>query len=147
MSNKAKDLDTLIRLHRWTVDERQRELGILRTREEELLQQRQALERQMIAEQKIAAGEPIGAGFTFGAFAADHRFRRERLDKAIAAIRVEIEKARDRLGEAYRQLKVYEEVQKQRSERERQEENRQERIVLDEIGQNQYRQLHKTASD
>lgn len=77
----------------------------------------------------------------------DHRFRRERLDKAIAAIRVEIEKARDRLGEAYRQLKVYEEVQKQRSERERQEENRQERIVLDEIGQNQYRQLHKTASD
>ena len=139
MAKKAKDMDSLLRLNRWTVDERRRELGVLQAREEELLTLGDVLERQMEAEQKVAADDPTSAGFVFGAFAANHRRRREQLAQTLFELRAEIEAARDRLAAAFRQLKVYEEVQDKRALQERQEEARKEQIVLDEIGQIQHR--------
>ena len=39
MTRKAKDLDSLLRLRSWAVDEQRRELGILLAREEELVRE------------------------------------------------------------------------------------------------------------
>jgi flagellar export protein FliJ len=138
MSRKAADLDSLIRLHNWTVDERRRELGVLLQRQEELILLGQELDRQLMHEKSIAASDPTSAGFLYGAFAANHRLRRDQLKKVLADLRRQIDEARENLADAYRQLKVYEEVQKKRGEEERKEEARQEQVVLDEIGLNQH---------
>ena len=140
MSRKAKDLESLLRLHSWTVDERRRELGVLLAREEELIQLGHELARQLTHEQKVATEDPTSAGFIYAAFAQNHRLRREQLERTLAALRVELEEARDRLGDAYRQLKVYEEVQKMRARKEREDEARTEKIAFDEIGETQFRQ-------
>jgi len=138
MSRKAKDLDTLIRLNKWTVDERQRELGVLQQRENEWVLFGESLDQQLIREQKVAAEDPTSAGFIYAAFASNHKIRREQLKLALHNLRIEIEQARDRLAEAYRGLKVYEEVQKARAKHEREEEARVEQVTLDEIGQIQH---------
>lgn len=139
MSHKAKDMNALIRLHKWTVDEKQRELGVLQTRESQLIAEGQQLERQMAEERRIAAANPTVAGFLFGAFAVDYRRRQEELAAQLQALRQEIEAARDRLADAFRRLKVYEEVQKNRATQEKKEEAHKEQVILDEIGQVQHR--------
>ena len=139
MSKKAKDLDQLIRVNKWGVDERQRELGILVNREEDLIDQGHRLDAELAEEQRIAATDPTMAGFLYGGFADHYRVRKEQLRHILHAIRLEIEDARERLADAYRQLKVYEEVQKNRATREDAEEARQEQVALDEIGLNQHR--------
>jgi flagellar export protein FliJ len=139
MSKKAKDLDQLIRVNKWGVDERQRELGVLVNREEDLIDQGHRLDSELAEEQRIAATDPTMAGFLYGGFADHYRVRKEQLRHILHAIRLEIEDARERLADAYRQLKVYEEVQKNRATREDAEEARQEQVALDEIGMNQHR--------
>ena len=140
MSRKAKDLESLLRLHSWTVDEHRRELGVLLAREEELIQFGRELDLQLIREQIVATENPTTSGFSYAAFAKLHRLRREQWQRTLEAMREEIEQARDRLADAYRQLKVYEEVQKERARLEKEEEARKEQIAFDEIGETQFRQ-------
>jgi flagellar export protein FliJ len=139
VSKKAKDLNQLIRVNKWGVDERQRELGVLISREEDFIAQGHQLDAELAREQQIAATDPTMAGFLYGGFADRYRMRKEQLRQLLHAIRLEIEEARERLADAYRQLKVYEEVQKDRARREDAEEARQEQLTLDEIGLNQHR--------
>jgi len=139
MANKAADLDTLIRLRKWTVDERQRELGALVAREDQLIAYGKELERQLIREGEIARADPTSAGFQFGAYAVEHKKRRERLAITIAAVRHEIEIARENLARAFRERKTMEEVQKARRVREAAEAARIEQAELDEVAQNQHR--------
>jgi flagellar export protein FliJ len=143
VSRKAKDLDTLIRLNKWTVDERQRELGVLQQRESEWVLFGESLDRQLKREQEVAAADPMSAGQIYAVFATNHKVRREQLMLALHHLRIEIEHARDRLAEAYRGLKVYEEVQKNRAKHEQQEEARIEQATLDEIGQIQHQRKKK----
>ncbi len=138
MGQKAADLDSLIRLRKWAVDERQRELGALVAREDQLITYGRELERQLIREGELVRSDPT-ASFMFGPFAEDHKKRRERLAITLAAVRKEIEQARDRLAAAFRERKTMEEVQKTRAENERVEANRLEQIELDEIAATQYR--------
>lgn len=140
MGRKAADLDSLIRLRKWVVDERQRELGALTAREDQLLNYRRELERQLVREGEVARADPSSpVGFMFGPFAEDHRKRREKLAVTLAALRKEIEEARDRLAEAFRDRKTMEEVQKSRARREKAEADRVEQIELDEVAANQHR--------
>ena len=113
---------------------------MLLAREEELIQFGHELDRQLVREQKAATDNPTTAGFSYAAFAEAHRLRREQLARTLAALREEIDQSRDRLREAYRQLKVYEQVQKERLRVERAEEARKEQIIFDEIGETLFRQ-------
>jgi flagellar export protein FliJ len=139
MAKKAADLDSLVRLRKWMVDERQRELGTLVAREDQLVNYGRELDRQLVREGEIAKADPVSAGFQFGAYAEDHKKRRERLAVTIAAVRREIEGARERLAEAFRERKTMEEVQKNRAVNERTEAARVEQIELDEVAANQFR--------
>jgi len=139
MARTAADLDSLIRLRNWNVDERRRELGALTAREDQLIAYGRELERQLIREGEVVKTSTEMVGFMFGPFAEDHRRRRERLAVTLAAVRREIEEARERLAAAYRERKVMEEVQKTRAERERAEADRREQSELDEIAANQHR--------
>jgi flagellar export protein FliJ len=139
MAGKSKDLASLLRLHGWQVDERRRELAVLVAREDGLVLFGQELHRQLLREQKTATEDPTVAGFIYAVFAADHRRRREQLERTLDDLRDEIEMARERLADAFRQLKVYEQVEKQRARREQAEEIRQETITYNDIGQTQHR--------
>lgn len=129
-----------MRLHSWTVDERRRELGVLHAREEELIATGEEMARQLLREQQAASADPAVAGFIYAAFAVGHRLRREQLGRTLAALREEIEQARDRLADAFRQLKVFEEVQKERAHQEDIDAARKEQMFFDEIAQTQFRQ-------
>jgi len=139
----AKSLASLIRVGKWTVDEKRRALAALYAREEEVVAAIRAMDEQLEAERQAAAADATGAGFTFSQFYDRHMQRRAALVRQRDALRDEIELARDDLSEAYRQLKSYEQAEKQRLQRERAEADRKEQIELDEIGQT----LHRRRSE
>lgn len=139
----AKKLKTLIRLNKWTVDERRRELGVLLAREDQLRGQLAALEQELLHEQKTAAEDPTLAGFGYGAYAQRYLHKKAQLLSLLAAVAKEIEAAQERLAEAYRELKTVEEVEKNRAKRELEEANRKEQRMLDEIAETRFQRAKK----
>lgn len=139
----AKGLKTLIRLAKFEVDEKRRVLVALQEREDAILADIAAAEEQLVREREAATRDAAGVGFIFAAFLDAWRGRRAQLDQTLAAVRQQIEIARDELAEAFRQQKSYEVTQANREKREREEENRKEQITLDEIGLTQYRRRER----
>jgi len=135
----AKGLKTLIRLAKWTVDEKRRVLTALQAREDELVAALAEHERRLIEEQRVAAGDATGIGYLYGAFAAAWLNRKAEMTTMLANLRGQIELARDELAEAFRQHKTYEITQANRDKRTREEADRKEQIRLDEIGLNVFR--------
>lgn len=134
----AKKLKTLIRLGKWTVDERRRELGRVLAREDELKAGLAQLEQELLDEQKTAADDPELAGFGYGGYAQRYMQKKAQFLALLAAIAKEILAAQERLAEAYRELKTLEEVDKNRRKREEAEANRKEQAALDEIAQTRF---------
>lgn len=141
----AKGLKTLIRLSRWTVDEKRRVLTALQAREDEILATIKAAEDQLQQEQQVAAQDAVGAGFLYGAFADAWLARRASLNADLDAIRAQIELARDELAEAYNQQKTYEITQENRDRRAREEADRKEQAFLDEVALNIFRRRDNEA--
>jgi flagellar export protein FliJ len=142
----AKDLKSLIRLHKWIVDEKRRTLGELLRMLGELEQRARDLEDEVVREQKIARGAPDSAGYLYGNYAEAVIQRRERLKQSIARTEVEIEAARQELSEAYRDLKKYEVAQQVRDRRAATEAARRELILLNDIGIETHRQRARRAA-
>ena len=142
MAKKSQEMKTLIRVQSWSVDEQRRMLNQLLDREQQLIEDGHRMDRLLIAEQQVAAADPTLAGHAYVAFARNHKVKRENLNTILTALRSEIEVQRDALAEAYRELKVLEQVKENWLEAERKEEARIERIDLDEIAQNLHRR-HK----
>lgn len=128
------DLETLIRLRKFEVDERQRAMALLLRREEAVLAGIESLENEKKAEAAFMSKAGIWEGSTFTAYLKQWDVRRDQFDQALQQVRAMIEKARDELSEAYRRLKTFEITQEQRDEEEALEESRLEQIELDEMG-------------
>jgi len=139
MTKKSEEIKTLIRVQSWTVDEQRRILNQLLDREHVLIEDGHRMDRQLIAEQQVAAADPSMAGYSYVAFARAHGIKRENINVTLAALRAEIDRQRDAVAEAYRELKVLEEVQKNWKKAEQIEAARLEQIDLDEIAQNLHR--------
>jgi len=130
----AKSLKTLIRLARWSVDERRKALGALLDREAQILQAREDHHQALANERTVASADSIGAGRMFGAYFTAWEAQRDHLNALLDEVQKLIEIARDELAEAFRAQKSTEEVQKQRDIQEAIEADRKERAELDEIG-------------
>lgn len=128
-----KTLDTLIRLARFDVDERRRDLALLLEREDAVRAQIAGLEADVARERALAEATPELAA-SFGAYAARVRERRAAMEQELATLEPVIDHARDRLAEAYEEQKKIEITRDRRLEAEAAEENRREQQVLDEIG-------------
>ncbi len=139
MAKPAKGLKTLIRLSKFNVDEKRRTLTALQTREDAIIEEIRQGEEQLKREQELAAADATGVGFAYGAFHKAWMVRRDMMRQALAAVRQQIEVARDELAEAFREQKTYEVTQANREKREREEADRKEQIFLDEIGLNMHR--------
>lgn len=139
MAKPAKGLKTLIRLSKFNVDEKRRVLTQLQAREEHVIEEIRKGEEQLKHEQQLAAEDSTGVGFAYGAYHQAWMKKRDLMHQALAAVRAEIEKAREELAEAFRELKTYEVTQANREKREREEADRKEQIFLDEVGLTMHR--------
>ncbi len=135
----GKTLANLIRLHKYRVDEKRRALGLLYGELHELEQKLKDLLDQVEQEKEIARSAPDQAMFSYGRFHQRAMGIREEIKAAIAAKEQEVEAAREEVNEAFRELKVYEEAEKNRIKREEDERTRKENIEMDEIAMNLFR--------
>lgn len=138
----AKDLHTLIRFNEWSVDQRRRDLGEVLGSLADLESSLHRLGEELVREQRAVLASPEEAGFLYGNYANADIGRRNHINTGIANMEQQVAEAREKLDEAYRELKKYEVVQETRDLRQAREEARQEQIELDEMGLQAYRRKH-----
>ncbi len=128
-----KGLATLIRAQSWRLEEMRRNLGELEGLRADRERQGVELEQELKREQTMVAatGE---YGFAYNAYANAVITRRHNLARSIADIEVEIMKARDKVREAYQELRKFEITEERDQMRIQAEEERRERIMLDDVG-------------
>ena len=85
----SSGLHTLIRLHKWRLDEKRRALAELQALADKLAQDTARLEREITAEQEIARTSPEAA-FGYGNFAKQAIERRRRLAQSVAQVEQQI---------------------------------------------------------
>lgn len=129
----ADKLASLIRLHRWRLDEERRSLADALRRRDLLEQQQHAIEAEVMTEQASAGAAPIEAGLAYGGFARVVVDRRASCRQAIAAAEADVGMHRERVQSCYRELRTFELAQDNRKQRAAAEAARRERLTLDEV--------------
>ena len=131
-------IDSLVRLHRWQLDEHRRQLADL-----DLLAQKLRAEKLRLAEEEAseqnAAGASLEAATAYGGFARHLIERREKIEQSIAAVEQQIATAREALAETYQEVKRYEIALANRVTQRRKRSERQQQRTLDEVGIDAYR--------
>ena len=100
-------LDTLIRLHRWQVDERRRNVAELEGLAEKLRQELARLAEERTIEQ-TAAGASFLARHVYPGYIRRSLDRQKTLEQSLAETEAQTAQARDALAEAFQELKRYE---------------------------------------
>lgn len=127
-----RNRDSLIRLHRFHVDEKRRKVAELELMMQEFRMRERELEAQVLAEQQKAGISDV-AHFAYPMFAKSVIRRRQNILNSIEDIERQLEVAKEELAAAFRELKKYEIVEDNRKRRQRKEAIRIEQIELDEI--------------
>lgn len=131
-------LDQLLRLQRWTLDEKRRQAGDLELLIERLSQDVAQLDR--VVEREIAAARgDIELQRALPHYRRLMKDRRERLEKSLADLRGELERLREEITEAFSELKKTEQTVKNREQRQRLAERRKDQAISDEIGLQMHR--------
>ncbi len=100
-------LDSLIRVHRWQLDERRRYLAGLDALAVRLRTDAQRLQEESESEAR-AAGLSLQAGAAYPLFLRTLFERRKKLERSIAEVEAQIGEAREAVSEAFREVKRYE---------------------------------------
>lgn len=124
-------LKTVIRLHKWQLDEKRRALVELQNLREHLLEEVARLEAEVERERETARTN-FEASFTFPAYAKAAKDRHQRLDQSIAQVDQRIAAADEAVAEAYRELKKFELAEEEREKREALKLRRKQDATLDE---------------
>lgn len=139
----AKGLKSVIRLNEWTVDQKRRELGEKLAQIAELEDGQEALEAELVREQSTAHESPHEAGLFYGSYANGVINRRDDFKEKIIKMEEQVVAARDALSDAYRELKKFEIIHKQRELREAEELEKKQQQQLEELSL----QNHKRKKD
>lgn len=135
-----RGLGSLIRLHKWQLEEKRRALGALQGLRADLLRQADGLEREVLREQQTAA-QSAEAGWNYNSYARAVIRRRKNLVRSIADVDEQIEAATELVRAAHRELRKFETAEERAQQRAADEEARRDRIDMDEIAANQQRLL------
>lgn len=133
-----KGLPTLIRVRTWALEEKRRKVADLEALETQLMEAIARLDDEVQLENQVASTDN-DARFTYGSYLNAAIERRRTLDASVEDVKRQIEAAREEVTIAYQELKKFEVAQGNRKRRAREESNRREQIVLDEIGLESYR--------
>ena len=134
----VKSFKNLIRIRKFELDEKRREMGVLLGQLAHLENVAQDLENQIIAEQKAAADNPETAGFGYANFAQAAINKRAELAELIAHKEKEIDDFSLVIAEAFKALKTTEISEENRVAAEQAELDQKESNMLDEIGTNNF---------
>jgi flagellar export protein FliJ len=131
-------LSQLMRLQRWTLDEKRRQATDLELLIERLMQDIAQLDAAV--EREIEASRAnIELQRALPGYRQVMKDRRARLDRSLTDLRSELDKLREQITEAFSELKKTEQTVKNREQRQRLAERRKEQAISDEIGL----QLHR----
>lgn len=125
-------LDSLIRLHRWQVDEQRRRVAELEQLAEKLREDLRRLEAEQLIEQEVAQRSPE-VSYTYGSYAGAMVERRRNLTRSLTDAEQQTAKAREALAETYQEAKRYEIAAARRKLSQRLQANRAEQQAMDEL--------------
>ncbi|HAC60386.1 flagellar export protein FliJ [Parvibaculum sp.] len=127
-----RNRESLIRLHKFQVDEKRRKVAELEIMLGEFRQRERDLEAQVEEEQRKAGISDVGH-FAYPMFAKSVIRRRENILESIEGIERQLETAKEELAGAFRELKKYELLESSRRRKVRKEAMRVEQSELDEV--------------
>lgn len=130
--------ESLIRLHRFQVDEKRREVSEIETMMADFKRKEIELEQQIEAEQQRSGITDVNH-FAYPTFAKAAIGRRDNLAQSIKGLELQLEDAKDSLADAYTELKKYELLQEKEDLRQQKVETVKEQAELDEIGLTMFR--------
>ncbi len=106
-----KQRNTLVRLHKWQVDEKRRNLATLYALHDEFERKLQMVEATVKREQDLvnsSAGSSADVGFSYGAFAQVAIMQKENIQRSMQSLDGQILEALEAVGEAFKSLKRHE---------------------------------------
>ncbi len=134
-----KSLDTIIRLKKWQLNDKQRKLADLRRMRDDLEQRTRTLEAEIESEAGVTGEQATGA-MVYGVYAQAALDRRDRLRNSIAEVDTEITACAEELAEAFEEVKKHEISRDARHRRARVLANRRQQATMDEMAQDLMRQ-------
>jgi len=138
-------LKTLIRLHRWQIDERQRQVAELEGLAERLRGERTRLAAERAHEQ-AAAVESLAGQLAYPGYIRRALERQATLERSLGETEAQIAQARDALADAFQELKRHEIAEASRDYQRRQQQARRDRIELDAVAIETYRRRSGSAA-
>jgi flagellar FliJ protein len=136
-------LDSLIRLQRWQLDERRRDLATLEDLAANLRAEHLKLDAEDERERAVASASPEAA-FAYAGYARTLIDRRRKLEQTEAEVADQVARAREALAEAYQEVKRYETAAANRRKQQEEREAKRQQRTLDELGVDGFRR--KTAA-
>lgn len=128
-----KSRDTLIRLKRFQVDEKRRQVAQIETMLAEFARMAADLDREILAEQERAGIHDV-AHFAYPTYARAAMQRRDNLKQSADELAGQLEDARSQLAEAFEELKKIEQLEERDGQRERAAETGREQAEMDRLG-------------
>ncbi len=128
-----KSRESLIKLHRFQVDEKRRQVAEIEAMVADFSRKADDLEKQIEAEQE-RAGVSDESHFAYPMFAKAAKKRRENLLASIEDLNFRLEDAKASLGEAFAELKKFELMQDREAGRMQADEDAREQADHDEVG-------------
>jgi flagellar FliJ protein len=139
------NLNPLIRLRRFLVEDKQKVLSALYREAENLQNKRQALQDQMAHEKELAIQQNSpDASADYSRYAENVRKKITQFNEAIKKIEARIDVAQEEVRAAFADMKKVQIVQRTREEAEQKEEDAKEAAALDEIGLDGFRRKDDT---
>ncbi len=138
-------LDSLIRVHRWQVDEQRRRVTELDQLGEKLREDLRRLEAEQTNEQAVAQRTPEIA-YSYGSYAGALVERRRNLVRSLTDAERQTAAARERLAEIYQEAKRYEIAAARRKLSQRLQANRREQAIMDELAIDIHRRANGRSS-
>jgi flagellar export protein FliJ len=125
-------IDGIIRLQRWQLDEKRRNLAELEGMRQDFENRIAHLDAELEREKAIAA-EGGDTNFRFSDFVAATIARKQSIQESILNIDKEIEAARDDVAEAFQELKKLETVDARQQQEKKNLRDRRQQTMLDEM--------------
>ncbi len=135
-------LDQMLRLQKWTLDEKRRQATDLEALIERLRSDIRRLDEE-VANEVEAARNDIELSRMLPDYKRTMAERRERIEKSVADLSAELDKLRDQIMESFAELKKTEQTIANRAQRQRVAQRRREQSRADEVGL----QLHRRKKD
>lgn len=128
----SKGLETLVRMHRWQLDEKRKTVNELERLRDGLIAQGGKLEGELEAEKRAASGSPE-ASRTLAAYIGQMLERQAKLEQSIKEVELQLDAANADLAETFREYKKHETVLTNRIRRAREEADKRQQLALDEM--------------